>query len=333
MTTMNYSTEISRFNRVFLLVLLFGVITQSFSPTIPSFFLSNPNSPSSPPSSTAFAREIYFSSPSSVWRMMVLYTSKSLSFTSEDSSKELPKFDAAFAEAIGRSIKKWKQSKSSSVTSSTTSQTTAINPTQMEEVDNKENNEKEETITDTSRESISGEMNLHPDIARYRQEELQKQWKTFQTKVQQRVSTRNPVATMLLTKEVKAFEKQVLEKEMITEKELLRLAEKEAQYFGTKSKDSPIKELLNLFPEIKSMVPKFTRRRDGSLISCQADDDCPQPLTCCPGFLSNGERFCCSGWGERVLVPSYQYLTLKNEIPPPEEERWKDGNRPYQCPN
>jgi hypothetical protein len=64
-----------------------------------------------------------------------------------------------------------------------------------------------------------------------------------------------------------------------------------------------------VFPELQ--WPKWARRRDGSAIECDTDSDCPLPLTCCNHPILPGPKFCCSGWGQRMLVKAYAYAYIK----------------------
>jgi hypothetical protein len=69
--------------------------------------------------------------------------------------------------------------------------------------------------------------------------------------------------------------------------------------------------LLEVFPELRELKwPNWSKKKDGSLVDCQSDDDCPLPQTCCNHPIIPGQNFCCTGWGQRMLVPSYVYATL-----------------------
>lgn len=68
-----------------------------------------------------------------------------------------------------------------------------------------------------------------------------------------------------------------------------------------------------VFPELKLRWPTWARRKDGSAIECERDQDCPFPLACCPHPIIPGQKFCCSGWGQRVLVKAYQPQEIVSE--------------------
>ncbi len=61
-----------------------------------------------------------------------------------------------------------------------------------------------------------------------------------------------------------------------------------------------------VFPELKLKWPKWAKRRDGSAISCETDQDCQFPQACCPHPIIPGDKFCCTGFGLRIMVPAYQ---------------------------
>jgi hypothetical protein len=51
--------------------------------------------------------------------------------------------------------------------------------------------------------------------------------------------------------------------------------------------------------------------KNGKRKPCKTDNECPFPTTCCSHPILFGEdKFCCSGWGRREMVPSY----VKNYI-------------------
>mmetsp|Transcript_8020 Transcript_8020/g.13336 ORF Transcript_8020/g.13336 Transcript_8020/m.13336 type:complete len:288 (+) Transcript_8020:112-975(+) len=60
-----------------------------------------------------------------------------------------------------------------------------------------------------------------------------------------------------------------------------------------------------VFPELKMKWPTWGRRKDGSAIECESDQDCPFPQACCPHPIIPGQRFCCTGFGRRIMVPAY----------------------------
>ena len=66
-----------------------------------------------------------------------------------------------------------------------------------------------------------------------------------------------------------------------------------------------------VFPEMKFRWPKWLKDKNGRRKPCKTDNQCPFPTTCCSHPILYGEeKYCCSGWGRRELVPSY----IKNYI-------------------
>ena len=68
-----------------------------------------------------------------------------------------------------------------------------------------------------------------------------------------------------------------------------------------------------VFPELKLKWPTWARRKDGTALKCETDADCPFPNACCPHPIIPGDKFCCTGWGRRVLVPAYARQEISTE--------------------
>jgi len=60
-----------------------------------------------------------------------------------------------------------------------------------------------------------------------------------------------------------------------------------------------------VFPELQLKWPLWARKKDGSAVPCKRDEDCQFPQACCPHPIIPGDKFCCSGWSQRILVPAY----------------------------
>ena len=75
--------------------------------------------------------------------------------------------------------------------------------------------------------------------------------------------------------------------------------------------------LLDLFPELKMFKwPIWAKTRSGNIIQCETDSDCQFPQACCPHPILPGDKFCCTGFGRRAMVPAYQTRTISPQIPP-----------------
>lgn len=73
-----------------------------------------------------------------------------------------------------------------------------------------------------------------------------------------------------------------------------------------------------VFPELKFKWPIWSKKKNGSAIKCERDQDCPFPQACCPHPIFPGEKFCCTGWGQRVMEPAYQTQEIQSaRLPEP----------------
>jgi len=69
-----------------------------------------------------------------------------------------------------------------------------------------------------------------------------------------------------------------------------------------------------VFPELKLKWPIWARKQ-GRAIKCKTDQDCQFPQACCPHPILPGEKFCCTGFGQRIMVPSYQTMEISRGPP------------------
>lgn len=64
--------------------------------------------------------------------------------------------------------------------------------------------------------------------------------------------------------------------------------------------------LFEVFPELKLFKwPVWSRNKRGNTIPCLTDTDCPFPQACCDHPIIPGDKFCCTGWGQRIMIPAY----------------------------
>lgn len=62
-----------------------------------------------------------------------------------------------------------------------------------------------------------------------------------------------------------------------------------------------------VFPELKVFKwPIWAKTKKGGVIKCEVDSDCVFPQACCPHPILPGDKFCCTGFGRRAMVPAYQ---------------------------
>ena len=77
--------------------------------------------------------------------------------------------------------------------------------------------------------------------------------------------------------------------------------------------------LLETFPELMMFKwPVWSKRKNGSVIKCKTDADCQFPQACCPHPILPGEKFCCTGFGRRVMVPAYNTLRVMSATNTPQ---------------
>jgi hypothetical protein len=92
-----------------------------------------------------------------------------------------------------------------------------------------------------------------------------------------------------------------------------------------------------VFPELKLKWPIWSKR-NGGLQKCETDRDCPVPQACCPHPLLPGDKFCCTGFGRRVMEPAYapQEAVVRRDIDGDQdranedEERRRRGKKPWE---
>ena len=61
----------------------------------------------------------------------------------------------------------------------------------------------------------------------------------------------------------------------------------------------------DVFPELKLQWPKWVRRKNGGAIECETDRDCQFPQACCAHPILPMKKFCCTGYGQRIMEPAY----------------------------
>jgi len=64
--------------------------------------------------------------------------------------------------------------------------------------------------------------------------------------------------------------------------------------------------LFEVFPELKLKWPIWSKNNSGDMMNCEVDEDCQFPQACCQHPFLLGDKFCCTGLGQRVMVPAYQ---------------------------
>lgn len=96
-----------------------------------------------------------------------------------------------------------------------------------------------------------------------------------------------------------------------------------------------------VFPELQLKWPNWAKRK-GEAIECEKDEDCQFPQACCPHPLIPGDKFCCTGWTQRIMVPAYAKQTAATDRRTRDEaededrakeaeRREKTGKRPWEA--
>ena len=67
-----------------------------------------------------------------------------------------------------------------------------------------------------------------------------------------------------------------------------------------------------VFPELKLKWPIWARKKDGGAIKCETDRDCQFPQACCAHPIVPGDKFCCTGYGRRIMVPAYDVQRIQS---------------------
>jgi len=93
----------------------------------------------------------------------------------------------------------------------------------------------------------------------------------------------------------------------IEAEEILSTKENWENFWENEQKETGfyLPNFFDVFPELKLKWPTSPKRRDGSAIACESDQDCPFPQACCPHPILPGQNFCCTGFGNRIMVPAY----------------------------
>ena len=206
-----------------------------------------------------------------------LYYSGSLSSGFDDNTgrdENKPSFDFDFADAISKPLPEWFQ---------------------------KQREERERYIKEIeeNRERILREFKEKYEISEQRKAaEREERWQRFKAKLDKKKQNGRLFGGLFSKSSTVEDE----EKEETTREKWEKIwAEKEEE----EEKEFMLPGFFDVFPELKIQWPKWSKDRNGGLTRCESDRDCPVPQACCPHPIIPGEKFCCTGFGKRILEPAY----------------------------
>jgi hypothetical protein len=103
----------------------------------------------------------------------------------------------------------------------------------------------------------------------------------------------------------KAFGMKDIDEEL--DDESLSTKEKWDNFLAEEEKSTGLKlpGFFEVFPELNFKWPKWAKKRDGSILECETDEDCLFPQACCPHPIIPTKKFCCTGWGQRIMIPKF----------------------------
>ena len=234
-----------------------------------------------------------------------LYYSGSLSSGFEDNAstnENKPSFDFDFADAISKPLPEWFQ---------------------------KQREERERYLREIeeNRERILREFKEKYEISEQRKAaEREERWQRFKAKLDQK--KKNSRLFGGLFSKTSSVEEE--EKEETTREKWEKIwAEKEDE----EEKEFVLPGFFDVFPELKIQWPKWAKNRNGGLTRCESDRDCPVPQACCPHPIIPGEKFCCTGFGKRILEPAYvPQEALAPRTPDSREDKATDRRKSSKKP-
>lgn len=224
-----------------------------------------------------------------------------LSF-SEDSD-ESSSFDMDFADAMSKPIPEWH---------------------------NEEKKKREVVILEVqkNRERIISDFKAKYEVTEeQKKEEQEAKWNKIRERMRKQKKSElfiEKVMGALNTESLTQEELAMLEKEdgeTTTYERWEKLWEEEEKQTGFK-----LPGFFEVFPELKLNWPTWSRKKDGSAIPCYTDSDCPFPQACCDHPIIPGDKFCCTGWGQRVMVPAYARQFIKTGNFEDQKEGGKDDD-------
>lgn len=109
--------------------------------------------------------------------------------------------------------------------------------------------------------------------------------------------------------------------------------EKWSKFWEEEEKDTGfnLPGFFEVFPELQLKWPKWSKSKDGKVKKCVVDTDCPFPQACCPHPILPGDKFCCTGFGQRLLIPKYVGQEAYADNGPRQTDPInREGKKPWQ---
>lgn len=233
-----------------------------------------------------------------LWRkahVLSFSQSVSTSTSAEGSSSNNGGFDADFAEAISKPLPQWyREAKSQS-------------DSLKQELE-----KNRERIIQEFRAKYEVDQSVKDAEQRKRWEEVQKRFETRKKQNWfQKAFSNNKVLDKEVDKTTTTTTTDIDDSNLSTKEKWDKFWKEEEEQTGI-----ALPSLLEAFPELEFKWPKWAKRKDGTAIECETDSDCPFPLACCAHPIIPGQKFCCSGWGQRMMVYAYAGQEISPDRPP-----------------
>ncbi|RYH21469.1 hypothetical protein EON65_20625 [archaeon] len=209
-----------------------------------------------------------------------------------DKGKQSLSFDVDFAEAISKPLPKWYEE---------------ANAKQERFIKKLEKNHEE--IVDEF-----GKRYEYEITGEEKRNEHEKKWARIQQRVEGKKNKKDLWSKVTRLFNNKKEEDTTVSQSVVTKGNWEKSWEKEGKQTGFY-----LPGLFEVFPELQFKWPVWTRRKDGSAVECESDKDCLVPQACYSHPILPGQKYCCTGWTQRVMVPKYVKAKMKTirEAPKP----------------
>lgn len=189
-----------------------------------------------------------------------------------------PTFDFDFADAMSKPLPDWFQ---------------------------KEREEREKYIKglEENRERIMKEFKEKYDISeRQKAADREAKWQAFKLRNEKKKKNKKWLTSLFSPSSIVVEEEE--ESEETTREKWEQIWDLNSD--GEEEKEWMLPGLLEVFPELNMLKwPIWSKNKNGRVTRCETDSDCPFPQACCPHPILPGDKFCCTGFGSRIMEPAY----------------------------